>query len=236
MSTQELELGFLAAPDEGTHPGVVMVPDVWGLADHQRDLAQRLSREGFVVLAIDLYRKTGKPELSDPASAMAWIRELDDPAVIETVQEAVDFLAGNPSVSGRPVGVTGFCLGGQYALMAACLCRGLSAAVPFYGMLSYEDGLDPDKKPISPLDAVAELTCPLLGLYGEEDHLIPVAHVRELEERLAKTGRRFEVKLYAGAGHAFMNDTRPPMYRPEAAADAWGRMVAFFGEELRSGS
>jgi carboxymethylenebutenolidase len=234
MRTQEDAIGFLAAPDAGPVPGVVMIPDVWGLSDHYRGLARRLADEGLAALAIDPYRKTGKPTLSDVASALAWIRELPDPVMLETIQEAVDRLAADEAVARRKIAVIGFCMGGQYALLAACACRGLSACVPFYGMLRYAEGLDPSRKPRSPLEALADLRCPVLGLYGEEDPIIPVADVRELEERLAKSRQGGEVRLYAGAGHAFMNDTRPEMYRPTAAADAWPRSVAFLRRELGS--
>jgi carboxymethylenebutenolidase len=209
-----------------------MIHDVWGLADHTRALAGRLCGEGFSVLAIDLYRKTGQPTLTDVDSAMAWIRDLPDPVVMETLQEGIDFLAKHPSVAERKVGLTGFCMGGQYTLLGACTCRGLDAAVSFYGMLRYEPDLDPAKKPRSALDALPDLSCPLLGLFGADDAIIPVDDVREFERRLPQTGHPFEVKLYEGAGHAFMNDTRPEMYRPKVAEDAWGRMVAFFARHL----
>lgn len=185
MGTHEDAIGHLAAPDEGTHPGVVVVPDVWGLSDHYRDVARRLAEEGFAALAVDVYRKTGRPEIQDVAQAMAWIRELPDPVVLETLQEAIDHLAASEAAAGRRIGITGFCMGGQYALLAACRCRGLSACAPFYGMLRYDEDLDPAKKPTAPLDALAGLTCPVLGLYGEEDAIIPVDDVRELEKRLA---------------------------------------------------
>lgn len=232
MQTEELPVGFLAHPDVPPVPGVLVIPDVWGLSDHYRGIARRLAADGFAALAIDPYRKTGKGEFSDPAGALAWIRTLPDPLVLATVQEGIDALATHPAAAGRKAGITGFCMGGQYALLAACSCRGLAGCVPFYGMLRYEPGLDPTRKPRSPLDAVADLRCPLLGLYGEEDAIIPVADVDELRRRLAAAGKTFDVRLYPGAGHAFMNDARPAMYRPEAAADAWRRMLAFFREHL----
>jgi carboxymethylenebutenolidase len=123
-------------------------------------------------------------------------------------------------------------MGGQYALLAACTCRGLAACVAFYGMVRYEPGLDPSLKPRQPLDALADLRCPVLGLYGAEDALIPSADVEELRARLARTGRPFDLHVYAGAGHAFMNEARAATYRPEAAADAWARMLAFFRAHL----
>jgi carboxymethylenebutenolidase len=231
MSSEELEIGHLCSAGSPA-PGVVMIHDVWGLSDHTRDLAARLAREGFSVLAIDLYRKTGPPRISDPASAMAWIRELPDPLVLDTLQEGIDFLGGHRSTAGHVLGLTGFCMGGQYALLGACACRGLSAAVVFYGMLSYAPDVDPERKPRSPLEAVEDLSCPLLGLFGKEDHLIPESEVGELERRLAPLTQPSEVVLYPGAGHAFMNDTRPELHRPQVADDAWGRMVAFFRHHL----
>ena len=232
MRTEDLSTGFLAHPDVPPVPGVVVIPDVWGLSDLYRGFARRLAADGFAALAMDPYRKTGKGDFSDPAGAQAWIRTLPDPLVLETTQEAIDALASHPAVAGRKVGITGFCMGGQYAILGACTCRGLSACVAFYGMVRYEPGLDPARKPRSPLDAVADLRCPLLGLYGEEDTIIPVADVEELRRRLAAAGKTFDIRLYPGAGHAFMNDTRPAAYRPEAAADAWRRMLASFRERL----
>jgi carboxymethylenebutenolidase len=233
MRTAELREGFLAEPGGGPQPGVVVIPDVWGLSDHTRDIAQRLAREGFAALALDVYRKTGRPSLADPAQAMAWIRELSDPLVLETVQEGIDALARHEAVAGRRVGLVGFCMGGQYAWLAACACRGLSAVAPFYGMLRYEPGLDAARKPRAPLDAVATLSCPALGLYGREDAIIPEADVDELERRLAQQCQPFEIVRYAGAGHAFLNDTRPALYRPAAAADAWRRLLTFLRTWLR---
>lgn len=232
MRTQETEIGSLAHPEEIPRPGVVVVPDVWGLSDHYRDIARRLAGEGFAALALDVYRKTGRPELTDVQSAMRWMRELRDPVVLETLQEGVDGLAAHPAAKGRKVGVIGFCMGGKYALLAGCRCRGVSACAPFYGMLSEPEDRDPERKPESALEASRDLACPLLGLYGEEDHLIPVADVRELERRLPETGQAWEVKLYPGAGHAFFNDTREALYRPEAARDAWSRLVPFLREHL----
>jgi carboxymethylenebutenolidase len=228
--TAEHPFGFLAHPDRGPVPGVVMIPDVWGLSDHYRGLARRLADAGFAALAIDPYRKTGRGDFSDPAGAQAWIRELSDPLVLETVQEAIDTLRTHPATGGRKIGITGFCMGGQYALLAACSVRGLAACVSWYGMLRYEERND--RKPASPLDLAPRLACPFLGLFGAEDALIPQSDVEELRRILTAAGKRFEIRSYAGAGHAFFNDTRRDAYRPDAAADAWPRAVAFLRQHL----
>jgi carboxymethylenebutenolidase len=238
VRTSDLELGYLAHSAREAQPGVVMIHDVWGLSDHTRDLARRLASEGFSVLAADLYRREAEVSISDPG---AWIRGLSDPQVIADLQAAVDHLAVHPSVGGRRVGITGFCMGGQYVLLAAAGCRGLSAAVSFYGMLSHSRGLlapppderlDPARKPRSPLEAAAAATCPVLGLFGADDPYVSVDDVRELERRLERSGQPHEIEIYPGAGHAFMNDTRPEMYRPEVARRAWERMLGWFRAHL----
>jgi carboxymethylenebutenolidase len=233
VETQDVELGFLAQPGSPA-PGVVMIPDVWGLYEHYKDLARRLAGEGFAVLALDLYRRIGgTPPIKTPEEAMAWIDGLDDREVLGDVQACLDFLAAGPAASAR-IGVTGFCMGGQYALLAACTCTGLSACAPFYGMLRYAGGLDPQRKPRAPLEALLDLSCPVLGFYGAEDHLIPQADVDALRAGLAASSHGGEVILYPGAGHAFMNDTRPALYREDAARDAWPRLVGFLRERLGS--
>ncbi len=237
MQARDVALGFLAHPESGSHPGVVLIHDVWGLGDHPRDLARRLAQEGFGVLALDLYRREPPAKIEDPGR---WIRELSDPEVLTDIQAGVDYLAGEPPTAGRRVGVTGFCMGGMYALLAACGCRGLSAAVPFYGMLSYEHGMlhaeggsDPVRKPRQPLDAAVDLGCPLLAFFGVDDVYISEADVATLQERLSAARQPSQVVVVPGAGHAFMNDTRPDAFRPEAAADAWSKMLAFFRARLQ---
>ena len=232
MPTLAHPFGHLDHPEGSPHPGIVLVPDVWGVSDLYERMAARLAKAGFAVLVVDPYRKTGKGDFSDPAGAMAFIRELSDPLVLETVQEAIDALADHSACRGQKIGILGFCMGGMYTLHAAGSCRGLSAAAPFYGMARNEDGLDAGKKPRPAIDAMATRSCPLMGFYGEEDPIIPVGDVRDLERSLANSSHPGEVHLYAGAGHAFMNDAREDAYRPEAAADAWGKLVPFLERHL----
>jgi carboxymethylenebutenolidase len=233
MLTQETDLGFLCRPDAGAHPGVVLIPDVWGLSDHYRELARRLGAEGFAALALNLYRREKEPKITDPGR---WIRGLSDPQLLGDVQAGVDALSAD-AARGCKIGVTGFCMGGQYTILAAAGCRGLAAAVAYYGMLSHEHGLlapgpgeslDPARKPRSPLEAAAAIRCPLLGLFGRDDPFVPLEDVRAFERQLEKSGQPHEIVVYDGAGHAFLNETRPEMYRPEAARDAWSRMLAWF--------
>jgi carboxymethylenebutenolidase len=234
-----MELGYLAHPSAaggGASPGIVVIHDVWGLSDHTRDIARRFAAAGFSALAIDLYRRLPAVEIQDPGR---WIRDLSDPLALEEVQAGIDLLAAHPAVSGRRIGVVGFCMGGMYALLAAARCRGLSAAVVFYGLLAHdhgmlraEGGLDPARKPCEPLAAAAEITCPLLGFFGEDDEFVPPSDVERLRVSLARASRPSEVLVYPDAGHAFMNDTRPAAFRPQLARRAWSRTLDFLHREL----
>lgn len=240
-TTQTAELSFTRDGDRirgyaawpagaAASPGLVLIPDVRGLYEHYRDVARRFAAEGFFTFAIDLYSREGDPDLPDMPSVFRWIRNLPDKRVLADLAGAVDFVAARPEVAGRPVGITGFCMGGQYAIMAACTVPKVAACVSWYGMLRYAE--NDDLKPASPLQLASRLHCPYLGLFGEEDGIIPMADVDELRGILERGGKTFEVVTYPGAGHAFFNDTRQDAYRPEAAADAWKRAVAFFRRRL----
>ena len=238
MKTSEVALGFLALPDRSNVPAVVMIHDVWGLSAHTRDYATRLANEGFAVLAIDLYRRARPEKIADPGG---WMRALSDPQVLADLGEAQRLLAALPEANGR-VGVLGFFMGGMYALMAACADLGFAASVPFYGLLSHAHGmlhdpagLDPARKPREPIAMAEDLRCPMLAFFGDSDTFIPLEDVRRLEgalTRARRSGAGAEIVVVPGAGHAFMNDTRPDAFRPDAAADAWRRTVAFLRARL----
>jgi carboxymethylenebutenolidase len=223
--------GVLALPGtDGPHPGVVVVPDVRGLYAHYEEVAQRLAENGFAALALNLYARGESPDTSDMEQVFRFMRELPDRQVLGDLQAATDWLAARPETRGRSIGITGFCMGGKYTILAACRCTGLRAAVAWYGMLSVGE-LD-ERNPEHPLDALAELRCPLLGLFGKDDPIVPLADVERLEQAAAGSCQQVEVVVYPGAGHAFANDSRPDAYRPEAAEDAWRRSLLFLHRVL----
>jgi carboxymethylenebutenolidase len=215
----------------GPRPGVVVVHDVWGLYDQYHAVAQRLARAGFAALAVDLYARGERPgSPADMPGVMKFLHRLPDRRVLADLQAALDYLRARPEVAGAKLGLTGFCMGGKYADLAAVHCQGLSAAVSWYGMLR-ADALD-DANPEHALDALARVRCPLLALFGADDVLIPQRDVDELRSRVRERALPIEVVVYAGAGHAFANDSRPEAFRAEAAADGWKRALAFFEREL----
>jgi carboxymethylenebutenolidase len=223
--------GWCAAPTGGGRvPALVLVPDVRGVSDLYRGIARRLAEAGLLTLVVDLYSREGAPDLPDMDAVFRWIRALPDLRVLGDLAAAVRHLGARPDVRSGAVGIAGFCLGGQYALMAACSAPGIAACVSWYGMLRYTE--TDAVKPESPLAMAPRLACPFLGLFGADDALIPPADVEELRATFARTGRSFEIVTYPGAGHAFMNDARPDAYRPEAAADSWRRALGFLRTHL----
>jgi carboxymethylenebutenolidase len=216
--------GEIARPPGGAQAGLVLVPDVHGVSDLYRRLAGRFADHGHLTLVLDLYTREGKPSLGSPDAVARWLAALDDRRVLGDIDGAVRELRRR--LGGEtPIAITGFCVGGQYALMAACKVPGIAACVSFYGMLRYSSR--PVHKPDSPLDLAPQLACRYLGLFGADDALIPLADVRELERILREHGKDFSIEVLEGAGHAFMNDTRPDAHRPEVADRAWRRAVDF---------
>ena len=210
----------------GPHPAIVLIPDVRGLYAHYREVAQRFADAGFATLALDLYSREGAPDLPDLEAVFRWMRRLPDARVLGDICGAVEVLAARDDVRRHAIGITGFCMGGQYALMAACSVAGIAACVSWYGMLRYAE--KDDLKPESPLDMAPRLRCPYLGFFGAEDAIIPGSDVEALRAALTSARKEFEIVTYAGAGHAFFNDSRPDAYRPDAARDSWAKAVGFF--------
>ena len=225
--------GVLVEPARGALPargGIVLFPDVRGISETYRRAAARIAGFGTAVLLLDPYSRKGVPELPDMATTLRWIASLPDERVLGDVEAAVAHLGTVPAVGGGRTGILGFCLGGQYAIQAACRIPSLAACVSFYGMLRYAERNE--RKPASPLDLAPGLACPLLGLYGADDPLVPVEDRAALEAVLRRGKQPFGLHVFGGAAHAFANDARPEAFRPESAAVAWQLVEAFLARHL----
>jgi carboxymethylenebutenolidase len=209
----------------GPLPAVLVVQEAFGLNDHIEQVARRLAGEGYVTLAPDLFHRGGAGRTArydDLPGALSLMGELSDEGIERDVGAAVAFLEGQRSVPVRAdrIGITGFCMGGRVSYLAACALPGkIKAAVPFYG-----GGI--------PVDRTATLQAPVLALFGEEDPFIPLAQVRALEAEAKRLGKQVAVHVYPKAGHGFFCDERDS-YQPDAAADSWRRMTAFFAQHLK---
>ena len=203
--------GYLAKPQgDGPFPGLVVIQEWWGLDNHIKDVADRFAAEGYVALAPDLYRGQVAEE-PDDARRLAMELEIDQ-ALID-IQGAVNYLIAQPFVEPKQAGVVGFCMGGRLAMMMSWRGQNVGAAVVFYG-----GGLRPTDEQLQAISA------PILGIYGEADHGIPVDLVQEWDEKLDEFDKTHEIIVYDDAPHAFFNDERAS-HRPEAAADAWQRTL-----------
>ena len=209
--------GYLATPEGGRGPGVIVLQEWWGLVPHIKDVADRFAREGFVALAPDLFHGE---RATSPDEAGKLMMALNIEQAEKDLRGAVEYLSGHEATAGDAVGTVGFCMGGVLSLFAASKNERVGACVVFYGI---HPKVEPD------LDA---LRAPVLGLYAERDQFVPPAAVRELEAQLKERGKAVEMHIYPGTDHAFFNDTRPEVYDPEAAADAWRRTVAFLRQHL----
>jgi len=211
-------------------PAIVLIPDVHGVSALYREIGAQLATAGFHTLVLDIYSREGAPRLGDFEAVQAWLAALPDARVLADVDAAARHLATRDEVRGDAIGVLGFCVGGQYAIMAACRSDRFAAAIAFYGMLRH-GSLGPAKLP-PPLETATTIRCPLLGLFGGDDPLIPASDVDALRAGLERSGRPFALHTFAGAGHAFMNDRRPDAYRPDAARRAMDLAVAFLRDNL----
>jgi carboxymethylenebutenolidase len=212
---------FLVIPEgAGPNPAVLIVQEWWGLNDHIKELTRRYAREGYVAIAPDLYSRLGHKMTTDANEAATLMGMLQMEDGLRDLNATVEYLKSVQGVNPDRIGVTGFCMGGGYALMLPCVNQDIKAAAPFYG---------PVPNPDAPLN---NLACPILYIYGEDDGWITRADVQRLADALKKYKKRGEIKTYPGAPHAFFNDTRKDVYREAEAKDAWSRALALFKATL----
>lgn len=212
MGTEIENLGYLATPASGSGPGVIVLQEWWGLVPHIKSVADRFAEAGYVALAPDLYE--GETTTS-PDEAGRMFMALNINKTAEDLKTAIAFLADHDAVTGDRIGVVGFCMGGQLALLAGTVSDRIGAVVDFYGI---HPNVSPD---------FSKLTAPVLGIFGEKDSFVPPDSVNALEAAIQQSGGHIETHTYANADHAFFNDTRPEVYNSTAAADAWSRTLNF---------
>ena len=209
--------GYLAAPESGAGPGVVVLQEWWGLVPHIKDVCERFAAEGFVALAPDLYHGE---QTRSPDEAGKLMMALDIARAEKDMRGAVEFLLSREGVRGESVGTVGFCMGGVLSLYAASKNQRVGACVVFYGI---HPKVEPD---------LESLRAPVLGIYAEKDQFVPPAAAMALLKALQLHTKQAEVHVYPGTDHAFFNDTRPEVHDAQAAADAWRRTLEFLRRHL----
>jgi carboxymethylenebutenolidase len=207
----------------GAVPGAVLViHEVFGLNDHIKSVADRIAEAGYLALAPNFFVRAPEPPPKDTTDMTALRRaasSIPPETAIRDMQAALDFMKTMKGVTPHFASI-GFCMGGGFSYQLATHTKDLAGAVIFYGR--------------TPLELAPQVSCPLLGSFGALDNGIPPEKVREFEEALKRAGKEADIKVYAGAGHGFFNDTRPEAYNAEAAADAWQRTLKFFRARMRA--
>lgn len=210
---------FLAKPDGlGPFPAVIVLHEWWGLDGWIKDQARALAREGYAALAVDLYR--GKVTTSQEEAHQLMMGTPIDRQTRD-MKAAFAYLAARKDVTRTRIAALGFCMGGRNSFTLAIEEPTLAAAVVYYGALPTEPA------------SIAKIKAPMLGNFGGDDEGPSPAQAREFEAAAKKAGKTFDLKIYAGAPHAFANPNNPwKGYRKDAASDAWTRTTSFLRHYL----
>jgi carboxymethylenebutenolidase len=218
-SGNEVVSAYLAEPGTpGKHPALIVIHEWWGLVPWVKQQTRKFADAGFVALAVDLYRGQ---TATTPAAARKLVMSLPPERAMSDLQAAFAYLASQRNVEPAKIGVVGWCFGGGWALRLAVHQPRLAACAVNYGEL-----------PTNP-EQIQAIRCPVLGNFGALDPGITPAKVRAFEAAMKQAGKSINAKIYPGASHAFENPNNKTGYRPEAAENAWRRMVAFFDRTLK---
>jgi carboxymethylenebutenolidase len=218
---------YTSVPEgKGPFPAIVVIQHQGGVDEFVQEMTERVASAGYTGAAPDLYHRDGPDCRDDGPTRRA---RLLDANVMKDVNATVDFLRGHASVDARRLGIVGFCMGGRVAYLMAAAQPAFKAAVDYYGgnvMVPWGEGP-------APFERTAEIHCPLMGFFGEEDANPSPADMRKLDAELTRCGKAHEFHSYPGANHAFMN-RRGARYHAQADRDSWPKALAFFEKHLVS--
>lgn len=218
---------YIAKPAEhsGPFPTILVVQEVFGVHEHIKDLCRRLAKQGYLAIAPELYFRQGNANEYDDISELIKnvVSQVPDSQVLADLDHTAHW-ATRHGGDATKLAITGFCWGGRITWLYAAHNPQLKAAVAWYGRLMGEKNLIQPKHPV---DIATHLSAPVLGLYGGEDHLIPLSNIETMRQAIRAANADAEIVVYPQAGHAFHADYRPD-YDAEASADGWQRMLQWF--------
>jgi carboxymethylenebutenolidase len=224
---------YVAHPTSGpaTRPGIVLVHHLPGWDEFYQEFAERLARHGYDVICPDLYCRFGHGTPEDVAAKVRAEGGVTDASVIADGAAALAWLKALPTSNGK-VGIIGTCSGGRHSLLVASRVPGFDAIIDCWGgnVIQSAEQLS-EAQPVAPIDYTADLTTPILGLFGNDDKFPTPEQVDTHEATLKEHGKEYEFHRYDGAGHGFFY-YQTPMYRPESAMDAWSKIFTFFSDKL----
>ena len=210
---------------KGKRPGVILLHERYGIDQHTKDLTVKLAKAGFVGFAPDLFHRfTGDRKAVLRGDQRV---ELTDQGVLEDLNAAVAYLQKSNYVDGSRLAIIGVCQSGRQALLLPANRSDISGAVVLYGAIGGKEWLANDLRPTPIEDLIAKVNCPVLGIFGEADHIISIDDVLRFRNCLERERKNYHVRLYRDAPHGWLNDTMPGRYRKEAAKDAWALIISF---------
>lgn len=210
---------------KGKRPAVMILHERYGIDQHTKDLTVKLAQAGFVGLAPDLFHRfTG-----DRQAVLRGEQRVDltDAGALADLNAAVAYLRKLPSVDGSRLGIIGVCQSGRQALLLPANRDDIAGAVVLYGAIGGKEWLANELRPTPVEELVERVSCPVLGIFGEADHIISIDDVVRLRNGFEKAKKNYHLRIYRDAPHGWLNDTMPGRYRKEAASDAWKLMMAF---------
>jgi carboxymethylenebutenolidase len=216
----------------GPYPGMVIIHHAPGWDEWYRECARRFAHHGYATISPNLYFREGHGTPEDVGAKVRAAGGVPDDQVLGDLQGSLTYLSGQPNVSSK-IGVFGTCSGGRHGFLAACRLKGFSALVECWGgnVVQKPEELTP-KRPVAPIDYTKDLSCPMIGLFGNDDKSPSPEQVNQHEAELKKHGKNYEFHRYDGAGHGFFYYDRPA-YRQEQAVDGWKKTFAFLEKHLK---
>jgi len=233
IKTQSITCGgglpvFVAVPEKlsGPAPAIVVMHERYGLVPHTQDLAERFAREGFVCVAPDCF--FCHPDQNALHAGDSRYNISDDEAA-EHLNSAVELLEGMDEVNADCIAVMGVCQTGRHPLILASR-RKIAAALVWVGAAQDREWEVNECYPEPLEDVIARVDCPILGIFGETDHMISLDHVRRFRDTLEKHRKTYSIQIYQDAPHGWLNDTMPGRYRRQQAEAAWAAQRSFLQE------
>jgi carboxymethylenebutenolidase len=222
----EIPAYYAVPKGKGKRPVILVIPEIWGLHEYQKDICRRLAKAGYFGVSLDpTFRIGDLKTVTEIKQSIAMANQLTDQQAFDDLDAVVAWAEKHPRANAGKLGITGMCRGGRMVWMYTAHQKKIKAGVAWYGSLMPI----PPAMPSGPLDVTDKIHAPVLGLYGGADQGIPMEHVERLRAGLLAFGKdkQSPIHVYEGMPHAFHADYRPT-YRKEAADDGWKRMLAWF--------
>jgi carboxymethylenebutenolidase len=218
---------------KGKRPAVIILHERYGIDQHTKDLTVKLAQAGFVGLAPDLFHRfTG-----DRKAVLRGEQRVDltDEGALEDLNGAVEYLKKLKEVDGARIGIIGVCQTGRQPVLLAAKRNDVAGAVVLYGAVGGREWQGNELRPTPIEELIAQVNCPVLGVFGEADHIISLDDVLRFRNCLEKSKKNYHIRVYPGAPHGWLNDTMPGRYRKDAAKDAWSLITAFLKQCFAGG-